>query len=331
MHEPNRSDVVFEEKHLCNESANLSDMRAVTTTYLLCVFVGSLSVLIMCGNLLLITSIVYFKQLHTPTNYLILSLAVADLLVGVFILPFSTILSVSSCFYLQELLCKLRGSFDMFLCTSSILNLCFISVDRYYAVCQPLRYKAKINVRVIMIMILVSWTVPALNVISIIILGVDQEQTNRGCVLFQNASLNLAFSGTILAFYLPALIMSMIYLKILMVAQRQARSIQNNISLGIKPGATVSKMERKATKTLAIVMGIFLICWTPCFLCLTFNPLSGYTIPVAVIAAFKWLGWSNSMLNPFVYAFFYSWFRSAFRMIISGKIFQGDFTNCKLF
>nr|XP_046229994.1 trace amine-associated receptor 1-like [Scatophagus argus] len=331
MHEPNRSDVVFEGKHLCNESANLSDMRAVTTTYLLCVFVGSLSVLIMCGNLLLITSIVYFKQLHTPTNYLILSLAVADLLVGVFILPFSTILSVSSCFYLQDVLCKLRGSFDIFLCTSSILNLCFISVDRYYAVCQPLRYKAKINVRVIMIMILVSWTVPALNGISVTVLGVNQEQTNKRCVLFQNVSLKLAITGTILAFYLPALIMSMIYLKILVVAQRQARSIQSSISLGIKPGATVSKMERKATKTLAIVMGIFLICWTPYFLCMTFNPLSGYTIPVAVIAAFKWLGWSNSMLNPFVYAFFYSWFRSAFRMIISGKIFQGDFSNCKLF
>nr|XP_046229241.1 trace amine-associated receptor 1-like [Scatophagus argus] len=329
MHEPNRSDVVFEGKHLCNESANLSDMRAVTTTYLLCVFVGSLSVLIMCGNLLLITSIVYFKQLHTPTNYLILSLAVADLLVGVFILPFSTILSVSSCFYLQDVLCKLRGSFDIFLCTSSILNLCFISVDRYYAVCQPLRYKAKINVRVIMIMILVSWTVPALNGISVTVLGVNQKQYNGRCVLFQNT--NSAIPGTVFAFYLPALIMFTIYLKIFMVAQRQARSIQNRTCQGTKSGATVSKMERKATKTLAIVMGIFLICWTPFFLCITFNPLSNGAIPLPLIEMFKWLGWSNSMLNPFVYAFFYSWFRLALRMILSGKIFQGDFTNSKLF
>ncbi|XP_070781937.1 trace amine-associated receptor 1-like [Enoplosus armatus] len=283
----------------------------------------------MCGNLLVIISIIYFKQLHTPTNYLILSLAVADLLVGVFVLPFSTILAVSSCWYREDLLCKVRGSFDMFLCASSIFNLCFISVDRYYAVCQPLKYRSKMNVCVIGIMILVSWTVSALIGIGITIRGVNQGQSNRRCVLFQSSSSTIM--GAVFAFYLPAIIMFTIYLKILMVAQRQALSIHNTTCQKTKPGAAVSKMERKATKTLAIVMGVFLICWTPFFLCITFNPLSNNTIPVPVIETFKWLGWSNSMLNPFVYAFFYSWFRSAFRMIISGRIFQGDFSNSKLF
>uniref|UniRef100_A0A8P4GFS7 G-protein coupled receptors family 1 profile domain-containing protein n=1 Tax=Dicentrarchus labrax TaxID=13489 RepID=A0A8P4GFS7_DICLA len=321
-------------------------------TYLLCSLVGSLSVLIMCGNLLLITSIIYFKQLHTPTNYLILSLAVADLLVGVVVLPFTTVLAVSSCWYLEDLLCKVRNSFDAFLCTSSILNLCSISVDRYYAVCQPLRYKAKINVCVILIMILVSWTAPALNGISMTFLGVNKGQSNR-CVLFQNVS--LAIMPIVFGFYFPAIVMVTIYLKILMVAQRQACSIHNTTcqstkseikkerkatkTLAIVMGvflisivmvtiylkilmvaqrqahsihnttcqSTKSeiKKERKATKTLAIVMGVFLMCWTPFTLSTTFNPLSNYTIPAAVIAAFKWLGWSNSMLNPLVYAFFY--------------------------
>ncbi|XP_051265415.1 trace amine-associated receptor 1-like [Dicentrarchus labrax] len=319
----NKSDDVFEDKHFCNQSARMSALT--TSTYLLCIFIGSLSVLIMCGNLLLITSIVYFKQLHTPTNYLILSLAVADLLVGVLVLPFSAVLAVSSCGYVEDLLCKIRGSFDVFLSTSSILNLCFISVDRYYAVCQPLRYRTKINVRVIVIMILVSWTAPALNGISMTFLGVNKGQSNR-CVLFQN--LSSAIMAIVFGFYFPAIVMVTIYLKILMVAQRQAHSIHNTTCQSTK---SEIKKERKATKTLAIVMGVFLMCWTPYFLCMTFNPLSNYTIPVAVIAAFKWLGWSNSMLNPLVYAFFYSWFRSAFRIIISGKIFQGDFTHSKLF
>ncbi|XP_051265399.1 trace amine-associated receptor 1-like [Dicentrarchus labrax] len=322
----NRSDDFFEDKHFCNQSENVSGMSALTTTtYLLCVFIGSLSVLIMCGNLLLITSIIYFKQLHTPTNYLILSLAVADLLVGLTVLPFSTILAVSSCWYLEDLLCKVRNSFDIFLCTSSILNLCSISVDRYYAVCKPLRYRAKINVHVIVIMILVSWTVSAINGIIMTFLGVNKGQSNR-CVLFQN--LSSAIMPIVFGFYFPAIVMVTIYLKIMMVAQRQAHSIHNATCQSTK---SEIKKERKATKTLAIVMGVFLICWTPFFLCMTFNPLSNYTIPVAMIAAFKWLGWSNSMLNPLVYAFFYSWFRSAFRMIISGKIFQGDFTHSRLF
>uniref|UniRef100_A0A4W6F0G4 G-protein coupled receptors family 1 profile domain-containing protein n=1 Tax=Lates calcarifer TaxID=8187 RepID=A0A4W6F0G4_LATCA len=310
----NVTDVV--EDKLYNETANVPDITAVTTSYLFCVFVGSLSVLIMCGNLLVIISIIYFKQLHTPTNYLILSLAVTDLLVGVVVLPFSLIISVGSYWWLKDVLCKVRGSLDLLLCTSSILNLCFISVDRYYAVCQPLRYRIKINVRVVVIMILVSWTVSALLGTGVTIMGLRQGQYNRSCASFQNTSSSII--GVVFGFYLPALIMFTIYLKILMVAWRQARSIQSTT----KTGATVSKMERKATKTLAIVMGVFLICWTPFFLCMTFHPLSNYTIPTSLIKTFKWLGWSNSMLNPCVYAFFYSWFRSAFRMIITAKIFQ---------
>uniref|UniRef100_A0A3Q3WX35 G-protein coupled receptors family 1 profile domain-containing protein n=1 Tax=Mola mola TaxID=94237 RepID=A0A3Q3WX35_MOLML len=316
------------EEYLCNETERESEVTAVTPVYLLCTFIGCLSVLIMCGNLLVIIAIIYFKQLHSPTNYLILSLAVADVLVGVLVLPFSAILTASSCGYLQNLLCKVRGSFDMFLCTSSILSLCCISVDRYYAVCQPLRYRTIINVRVIVIMILVSWTLAAVNAIGITVRGFNQGQSSKRCVLFQNSS--LVIMGAVFAFYLPAVVMFTIYLKILMVAEGQARSIKNTTCVGRKSGAVVSKMERKATKTLALVMGFFLMCWTPFFLCITFNPLSNNTIPVPLIETFKWLGWSNSMLNPLIYAFFYKWFRSAFRMIISGKIFRGDIINSKL-
>ncbi|KAM9339691.1 trace amine-associated receptor 1-like [Symphorus nematophorus] len=251
--------------------------------------------LIICGNLLVITSIIYFKQLHTPTNFLILSLAVADLLVGVLLLSYGLIpITTTSCSVLFNV--------DLYLCACSVWNLCFISVDRYYAVCQPLRYRSKINVCVIVIMILVSWTISTLS--------------------FTLVGLQFIF-----AFYLPAIIMSAIYLKILMVAKRQARSIQNTTCQRTK---SESKMERKATKTLAIVMGVFLICWSPFFLCWDLDHLINYRIPFPVFSAFLLLGWSNSMLNPFIYAFFYSWFRSAFRMIISGKIFQGDFTNSKL-
>ncbi|XP_059212931.1 trace amine-associated receptor 1-like [Centropristis striata] len=312
---------------LCNDSSNVSGITTVISSYLLCICVGFLSVLIMCGNLLVIISIIYFKQLHTPTNYLILSLAVADLLVGVVVLPFSTILVVTSCWYLKDLLCKIRGSFDAFLSVSSILNLCSISIDRYYAVCQPLNYRTKMNVHVIVVMILLSWTVSPLGVV-ISKWGLKPEESNR-CVLFQQA--RTAIFGIFFYFYLPAIIMSSIYLKVFIVARRQARSIQNTTCQCKKSKAAVSKSERKATKTLAVVMGVFLICWSPFLLCITFYPLSNYTIPVPLIETFKWLGWSNSMLNPFVYGFFYRWFRLSFRMIISGKIFQGDFTNFKLF
>ncbi|XP_058470080.1 trace amine-associated receptor 4-like [Solea solea] len=318
---------VIEDQLLFNESANVPDITAVTISYLFCIFGGSLSVLIMCGNLLVIISIVYFKQLHTPTNFLMLSLAVADLLVGVLVLPFSIIIVVSSYWRFHYVLCKVRGSLDVILCHSSIWNLCFISVDRYYAVCQPLRYRTRITVRVVGIMILVSWTIATLNAVIFTVQASDKGLKIKKCVLFQHKAQSTMIVGIFFAFGFPAIIMSSIYLKILTVAQKQARSIQSMA----KSGATVSKTEKKATKTLSIVMGIFLMSWTPFFLSISFNPLSNYAIPVNAVQSFKWLGWSNSMLNPFVYAFFYSWFRSAFRMIITGKIFKDDFSNSKLF
>nr|XP_043905371.1 trace amine-associated receptor 1-like [Solea senegalensis] len=317
---------VVEYQLLFNESANVPDVTAVTISYLFCIFGGSLSVLITFGNLLVIISIAYFKQLHTPTNFLMLSLAVADLLVGLFILPFTVILVVSSYWRLYDLLCRVRSSLDMLLSNSSIWNMCFISVDRYYAVCHPLIYRIKINVRVVGIMIMVSWTVATLNGIIITFQAPDKGQKNKRCASFQNKAQDTVVVGVLIAFFFPAIVMLALYLKIFMVAQRQARSILSMAN----SVAAASKMERKATKTLSIVVGSFLLSWTPFILCMSFNPLSNYTIPFHVMQFFKWLGWSNSMFNPFIYAFFYSQFRSAFRMIMTGKIFQ-DVSNCKLF
>ncbi|KAM9339694.1 trace amine-associated receptor 1-like [Symphorus nematophorus] len=317
--------------HPCYDSDNTTYVFTSNPSIrcvLVYIFLGLLSVATICGNLLVIISIIYFKQLHIPTNYLILSLAVADLLVGVLVFPFSMAFTVTFCLYHEDLFCKIRDSFDVSLCTSSILNLCCISIDRYYAVCQPLTYRTKVNVRVTGIMILVCWSISVLIGIGIIIAGFSQgscEETCSADVVIANTM------GPVFSFYFPAIIMLCIYLKIFLVAQKQVKSIQNATSQSTKSGAAVSKMERKATKTLAIVMGVFLLCMTPYFLCIVFQPLAYKPPAVPVIETLNWLTLSNSMLNPFIYAFFYSWFRSAFRMIISGKIFQGDFANSRLF
>ncbi|XP_058470016.1 trace amine-associated receptor 1-like [Solea solea] len=325
------STFIVDDLHPCYESTNTSYVFASDpslTCVLVYIILGLLSVATICGNLLVIISIIYFKQLHTPTNYLILSLAVADLLVGVLVFPFSMAFTVTSCLFHQDFMCQIRDSFDVSLCTASILHLCCISIDRYYAVCQPLTYKVKINVRVTAVMILVTWGISALIGICIIIAGFSQGTCEETCsvdVVMANTM------GPVFSFYLPAIIMLAIYFKIFLVAQQQVKSIQNTTFQSTSSGAAVSKMEKKATKTLATVMGVFLLCMIPYFLCIVFQPLTYYPPPIPLIETLNWLTLSNSMLNPLIYAFFYSWFRSAFRIIISGKIFKGDFVNSNLF
>lgn len=319
----NRSNILAQ-IHPCYK-LDVSNVRISTlsvTCGLFYVFLGSVAVLTVCGNLLVILAIIYFKQLHTPTNFLVLSLAVADLLVGALVLPLTMEFSVTSCLFYNVFFCKIRGTFDVSLCTASILNLCCISIDRYYAVCHPLKYRTKINDRVIVVMILLSWALSVLTGIGYISAGLTSGNCDTKCFAYFVIANIL---GLVFSFYLPVIVMLCIYVKIFLVAQRQVKSIQNTKSV-----AAVSKKERKATKTLAIVMGVFLLCWLPFFLCTTILSFSHFNVSLVLIEILNYLALSNSMINPFIYAFFYSWYRSAFRLIISGKVIQGSFSNSEL-
>ncbi|XP_029966761.1 trace amine-associated receptor 1-like [Salarias fasciatus] len=264
---------------------------------------GSVSAVTVLGNLLVIISIIYFQQLHTPTNFLILSLAVTDLLVGFVVFPLNMEFSVTSCLYSPNVF------------------------YRYYAVCQPLTYGTKIDVHVVKIMIVISWCTPVFVAVCYLFVGLSSENCQENCAFSFVLTSGL---GNVFLFYLPVIIMLCIYLKIFLVAQKQARSIQNTKCHSKKKGPTVRKVEGKATRTLAIVMGVFLMCLTPFFLCLAAESLGSSSVPAEVFETVAWLALFNSMLNPFIYAFFYSWFRSAFRLILSGIIFQGNCSNSKL-
>ncbi|XP_041107624.1 trace amine-associated receptor 1-like [Polyodon spathula] len=176
-------------------------------------FLGAVITVTLCGNLLVIISIAHFKQLHTPTHFLLLSLAAADFLVGGFVMPPSMIRSVENCWYFGDLFCKVHTSTDITLCIASLWHMFFVSIDRYYAVCHPLRYRNKITIFVTVNMIFISWTLAAVSGFGLIFLELNKQAS--------------AFITTLLFFYIPGFLMICIYLKISLVARRQARSIRD--------------------------------------------------------------------------------------------------------
>lgn len=82
-----------------------------------------------------------------------------------------------------------------------------------------------------------------------------------------------------------------------------------------------AKRERKAAKTLAIITGVFVICWLPFFIIALLMPLCGPLCepPKVVFEIFLWLGYVNSTLNPIIYTIFSPDFRSAFKRILLGR------------
>ncbi|XP_059369434.1 trace amine-associated receptor 1-like [Carassius carassius] len=316
---------IWEKPFLCYEFNNKSCPKFVyplESRILLYILCSVSSIITIIGNLLVIITVVHFKQLHTPTNYLILSLAVADLLVGGFVMPPSMLRSIETCWYLGDLFCKIHSSLDVTLCTTSILNLCIISLDRYYAICHPFQYHSKMTSITTLIMIIICWTVSAalgfgmifmeLNILGAEDFYYENIKCDGRCTLFQSREAATVMSLS--CFYVPAFVMLCIYLKILFVAKRQVQAIQSvNSEL---------KKEGKATKTLAIIMGVFLAFWSPFFLCNIIDPFISYSVPPLLFDLFYWVGYYNSTCNPIVYTFFYSWFRHAFRIILSKAIFQ---------
>ncbi|XP_073711533.1 trace amine-associated receptor 10b [Misgurnus anguillicaudatus] len=315
----------LEKTFLCFEFSNNSCQKLLyplETRILLYILFTLCSIITIIGNILVIITVIHFKQLHTPTNYLILSLAVSDLLVGGVVMPPSMLRSVETCWYLGDLFCKIHSSLDVTLCTASILNLCIIALDRYYAICHPLQYHSKMTSLTTLVMIIICWTLSValgfgiifleLNILGIEDFYYEHIDCDGRCMVFQSKVIATVMS--LICFYIPAFVMLCVYLKILHVAQRQVQAIQTlNSQL---------KTERKATKTLAIIMGVFLTFWIPFFLCNLIDPFIGYSVPPLLFDLFLWVGYYNSTCNPIVYAFFYSWFRHAFRIILSGRIFQ---------
>ncbi|XP_039605629.1 trace amine-associated receptor 1-like [Polypterus senegalus] len=311
--------------------------HSITAHVLMYMTLWTITTVTLCGNLLVIICISHFKQLHTPTNFLTLSLAAVDFLLGVLIMPPSMIRTVESCWYFGDFFCKFHTSTDIMLCSNAILHLFFISVDRYYAVCCPLRYNSRITLALISKIIFISWFLSFMFGFSILFLrtnikGIENFYEQAifcigSCTFIQNQVSGLV--ATLLSFYIPGFIMVVIYLKIFIVAKRQVRSLKK-VAEDRKKTA-VRKRETKAAKTLSIVVGVFLTCWLPFFLSSSIDLYMNYSTPALVAEILIWFAYLNSTFNPLIYAFFYTWFRKAVRVIILGELFKSNSSLTKLY
>ncbi|XP_042351172.1 trace amine-associated receptor 13c-like [Plectropomus leopardus] len=318
----------LEESELCFPQLHNSSCRKPTRshseTVLIYIVLSSIALLTVTLNLLVIISISHFRQLHTPTNLLLLSLAVSDFFVG--ILMFFQIMLIDGCWFLSDLMCTLYNVLDYIITSSAVGNLVLISVDRYVAICNPLHYPTKVTVTRVTICVCLCWVCSVLYN-TLVTMKDNLKQPGRynscsgECVVVIDYIARLA--DLILTFIGPVTVIVVLYMRVFVVAVSQARAMRSHVTTVTNQQSvrvTAKKSEMKAARTLGVVVVVFLICLCPYF-CVT---LTGQdTLLNASSAAFViCLFYFNSCLNPVIYAFFYPWFRKSVKLIVTFQILK---------
>ncbi|KFP95605.1 5-hydroxytryptamine receptor 1A, partial [Leptosomus discolor] len=335
-----------------------------------------LGTLILCavsGNACVITAIALERSLQTVANYLIGSLAVTDLMVSVLVLPMAALYQVLNKWTLGQVTCDIFISLDVLCCTSSILHLCAIALDRYWAITDPIDYVNKRTPRRAAVLISLTWLIGFLISIPPMLGWRTPEDRSDPDACTISKDHGYTIYSTFGAFYIPLLLMLVLYGRIFKAARFRIRKTvkkaekkkiadtcltlspaalqkKSNGESGKgwrrtvepKPGASpppppsferrneknteakrrmALSRERKTVKTLGIIMGTFILCWLPFFIVALVLPFcdSKCYMPEWLGAVINWLGYSNSLLNPIIYAYFNKDFQSAFKKIIKCK------------
>ena len=194
--------------------------RPIWQTVIIITICSFIIIMTILGNALVCLSVALVRKLQTPSNLLIVSLAVSDCLVGLLVMPFALMLEVTGEWKLGRIACDAWTSSDVLLCTASILNLCAISIDRYFVITRPFQYAIKRTPRRMVLMILCVWVLSALISLPPLF-GLKETLAPGECHLSE--SLIYQCYATFCAFYIPLIAMIFIYYRIYKVSHKIAK------------------------------------------------------------------------------------------------------------
>ncbi|XP_014485900.1 PREDICTED: orexin receptor type 2-like [Dinoponera quadriceps] len=285
------------------------------------------------GNALVCMAVYRNHSMRTVTNYFIVNLAVADLLVLLICLPPSVLWDVTETWFLGLKLCKAVPYLQTVSVSVSVLTLTFISIDRWYAICFPLRFKSTTGRAKTAIIII--WLIALLfDIPDLLVLHTVPSNSRVQTILFtqciwswsQESQTTFTIVKLILLYTGPLLFMSVAYWQIVRVlwrsdipghnlSTRVCHSNEVPLSGGGNPEGQL-RSRRKAAKMLVAVVLTFAICFFPVHLLSILRstmmlPSNQWTIAVSLIA--HWLCYFNSAVNPVIYNFMSGKFRKEFK------------------
>lgn len=308
------------------DSGNLHESQAVPVEAVT-IFLVILIVLCVLGNLLVCSAFVIQPRLRKAIYYPVLSLALADVFCGLLAMP--SYLAKKHVFggRKEQAVCDI-SRFSYFLTEyASVFSLTIISIDRGLAIVRPLTYCNTVTSRRMKISLACAWCW------SLIVSSLPffwKTKTSDGCYFRPTNAWSIAvILGNV---QLPFLIIVFFQVWIYSVAIKHSLIIKQQRQAGLvnrresTPQTQAWAIERKATISLSIVIGLFILCWGPSSLYYflqninpdyfkgTFGRNEG-----TFNAVVKLLTFANSCFNPLVYSWLNKDFRKAFLRVLNRK------------
>ncbi|XP_068741002.1 D(1A) dopamine receptor-like [Montipora capricornis] len=312
-----------------------------STTIAITVFFAFLILLTSTGNLVVCRLVWVFRRMRIPSFCFVASMSISDFLMGVLVIPVSLgyhiTYQTTGQWIFGKFSCNLWLFLNFLLCSASVYNLCVVSGDRYLAVTSPLKYLSLMNDHRIRNIIGISWLL-AFVLAGFVTYGINVSKDNSdNCSIW---GLRYEFSVTVLVvgYILPVSFLVFVNGKVYCIAHSHMNrihaqemslasashiaqapsivSIPETVRNNRRPARTRLKQEIKMFKTFLIVICAFLICWTPFVVILLIDSI--LTVPGVIRHSSILLLYFNSALNPFIYGYFNTEFRSA----LSGSLIR---------
>uniref|UniRef100_A0A8C4NBY8 Beta-2 adrenergic receptor n=1 Tax=Eptatretus burgeri TaxID=7764 RepID=A0A8C4NBY8_EPTBU len=303
------------------------------------VFFMVITIITIGGNILVIAAVIHSQHLmQGVTSSFICSLAGADLLIGLVVMPLTALQIVEGTWLFGRQICNFRYTVDVTSVTASVNSLCVIAIDRYIAVTAPLRYQYVLNRRRAILLVLIVWIMSTTISFFPINFGWYRSKSMDAQACYENpkccsflATKAYAVASAAVAFYLPATLMifltpgsfsccfmgadnvhtkcGIIYIPLSTILSSQLAGCSGTRSKqklkGTKNGENIqmmSRREQRALKTLSIIMGVFILCWLPFSVILPVQGFCRSCVSDGLFYICIWIGYINSMCNPILYS-----------------------------
>ena len=294
-----------------------------------------LSILIILINSLVIYLFCTRESLQTKTNSLLISLAVTDLLNGLFSVPATVLCNL----ILDRNLCYANTVFNRFVSISTMYHICVITLERYIYVLYPMKYIHIVTAPRLLNLILTVW------LFSIFVATIQTAWTSPERFFILNPGndtlslkINLVYSSfcAVVCFFIPLIIMIVSYTRMMIVIHRQITGIHvQNCPRNASGSPNRSPMATEARSVLifAAMLTIFTVAWTSWYITSLELYLRGSTsirLPIQVDDFFEFLRFSVSFLNPILYTFLKKDFSRALTSMLKRNFLANDSDSSNL-